>query len=162
MGESRAHVSEYYIHRLTLMTSEGTILASTAVGTADGSLEDLMSAFETGWSRFAGFGSGIEMYETEEHVILRVDVPGLDPKQLNVIIRNGTLCLGYEDQREWRDGNGEGSSRRYAAFRRSVTLPEGLDVSTAEAACKNGVLAIRIPWTPEARDRSRTIVVPVD
>jgi len=122
----------------------------------------LMSAFETGWSRFAGFGSGIEMYETEEHVILRVDVPGVDPKQLNVIIRNGILCLSYEDQREWRDGNGEGSSRRYAAFRRSVTLPEGLDVSTAEAACKNGVLAIRIPWTPEARDRSRTIVVPVD
>ncbi len=122
----------------------------------------LMSAFETGWSRFAGFGSGIEMYETEEHVIVRVDVPGVDPKQLNVMIRNGILCLSYEDQREWHDGNGDGSSRRYTAFRRSVALPEGLDVSTAEAACKNGVLAVRIPWTPEARDRSRTIVVSVD
>lgn len=122
----------------------------------------LMSAFETGWSRFAGLGSGIEMYETEEHVIIRVDVPGVDPKQLNVTIRNGILCLSYEDQREWHDGNGEGSSRRYAAFRRSVALPEGLDVSTAEAACKNGVLAVRIPWSPEARDRTRTIVVSVD
>jgi HSP20 family protein len=102
------------------------------------------------------------MYETEEHVILRVDVPGVDPKQLNVTIRNGILCLSYEDQREWHDGNGEGSNRRYAAFRRSVALPEGLDVSTAEAGCKNGVLAVRIPWSPEARDRSRTIVVSVD
>jgi HSP20 family protein len=122
----------------------------------------LMSPFETGWSRFAGGGSGIEMYETEEHVILRADVPGVDPKQLNVTIRNGILCLSYEDQREWRDGNGEGSSRCYAAFRRSVALPEGLDVSIAEAACRNGVLIVRIPWTPEARDRSRTIVVSVD
>ena len=122
----------------------------------------LMPAFETGWSRFAWVGSGIEMYETEEHLILRVDVPGVDPKQLNVTIRNGILCLTYADQREWHDGNGEGSSRHYAAFRRSVALPEGLDVSTAEAACKNGVLAVRIPWTPEARDRTRTVVVSVD
>lgn len=105
----------------------------------------LRSPLETGWSRFAGLGSGIEMYETDEHVILRADVPGVDPKQLNVMIRNGILCLSYEDQCEWHDGNGEGSSRRYTAFRRSVALPEGLEVSTAEAACKNGVLAIRIP-----------------
>lgn len=122
----------------------------------------LMSPLETGWSRFAGGGSGIEMYETDKHVILRADVPGLDPKQLNVTIRNGVLCLSYEDQREWRDENGEGSSRRYAAFRRSVALPEGLDVSMAEAACKNGVLAVRIPWTPEAKNRSHTISVSVD
>lgn len=122
----------------------------------------LMSPLETGWSRFAGFDSAIEMYETEEHVILRADVPGLDPKQLNVTIRNGILCLSYEDQREWRDGNGEGSSRRYAAFRRSVTLPDGIDVPRTEAACKQGVLVVRIPWTPEARDRSRRIVVSVE
>jgi HSP20 family protein len=122
----------------------------------------LMSPFETGWSRFAGLDSGIEMYETEEHVILRADIPGLDPKQLNVTIRNDILCLNYEEQREWHDGNGEESGRRYAAFRRSVALPDGLDASKAEAACKHGVLIVRIPWTPEAKDRSRTIVVSVD
>ncbi len=122
----------------------------------------LMSPFETGWSRFAGLDSGIEMYETEEYVILRADIPGVDPKQLNVTIRNGILCFNYEDQCEWIDGNGEGKTRRYASFRRSVALPEGLDVSMAEAACKHGVLAIRIPWTLKAKDRSRTIVVSVN
>lgn len=122
----------------------------------------LRSPLEMGWSRFAGVGSGIEMYETEEHVILRADVPGVDPKQLNVTIRNDILCLSYEDQREWYEGNGEGSGARYTAFRRSVALPDGLDVSKAEAACKNGVLAVRIPWTPVARNRSRTIDVSVD
>lgn len=122
----------------------------------------LMSPFETGWSHFAGAGSGIEMYETGEHVILRADVPGVDPKQLNVTIRNGILCLSYEDQREWRDGNGDGSGCRYTAFRRSVVLPDDLDISKAEAACKHGVLAVRIPWTHEARNRSRTIMVSVN
>lgn len=122
----------------------------------------LMSPFETGWSRFAGLDSGIEMYETEEHVVLRADIPGVDPKQLKVTIRNGILCINYEDRREWRDGNGDGGGYRYAAFRRSVALPDDLDISKAEAACRHGVLAVRIPWTPEARERSRTIVVPVE
>ncbi len=122
----------------------------------------LTSPFETGWSRFAGVGSGIEMDETEEDVILRAEVPGLDPKQLNVTIRNGMLHLSYEDQREWREKNGDGSSHRYAAFHRSVALPDGLDFSKAEAACRHGVLMVRIPWSPEARNRSRTITVSVD
>lgn len=122
----------------------------------------LMSPFETGWSRLAGVGSGIEMDETEDEMILRAEVPGLDPKQLNVTIRNGMLHLSYEDQREWREKNGDGSSRRYAAFHRSVALPDGLDFSKAEAACKHGVLIVRIPWSPEAKNRSRTIVVSVD
>lgn len=122
----------------------------------------LMSPFDTGWSRFAGGGSEIEMNETEEDVILRAEIPGLDPKRLNVTIRNGMLHMSYEDQREWPDRNGEGRSRRYAAFHRSVALPDGLDLSKAEAACKHGVLMVRIPWTSEARDRSRTIVVSVD
>ena len=122
----------------------------------------LMSPFETGWSRFTGGGAGIEMDETEERVILRADIPGLDPKQLNVTIRNGMLHVSYEDEREWRDGNGEGCGRRYTSFHRSVALPDGVDVTKAEAACKHGVLAIRIPWTPEARDRSRRIVVSVE
>lgn len=122
----------------------------------------LMSPFEMGWSHLSGSGSGIEMDETEDHMILRADVPGLDPKQLNVTVRNGMLSMSYEDQREWRDTNGDRSSRRYAAFHRSVALPEGLDLSNAEAACKHGVLVVRIPWSPEARNRARTITVSVE
>ena len=122
----------------------------------------LLSPFDTGWSRYAGGGSGIEMGETDEHVIVRVDVPGLEPKHLSVTFRNGMLHLSYEDQREWRERNGKGSGRRYAAFHQSVALPAGLDASKAEATCRHGVLMVRIPWTPEAKDRSHKIVVSVD
>ncbi|MCP9439679.1 MAG: Hsp20/alpha crystallin family protein [Nitrospira sp.] len=122
----------------------------------------LMSPFDTSWPRLTGGGSEIEMEETDEHVIIRVDVPGLDPKQLNVKIRNGLLHISYEDEREWREKDGAGFGRRYAAFHRTVGLPDGLDTSKTEATCKHGVLTVRIPWTPEAKNHARTIVVSVD
>ncbi|MFN3681347.1 MAG: Hsp20/alpha crystallin family protein [Nitrospira sp.] len=121
----------------------------------------LLSPFDTSWSRLAN-GSDMEMEETDEEVIIRLDVPGLDPKQLNVKIRNGLLHLSYEDEREWREKEGAGMARRYAAFHRSIALPDGLETSKAEASCKHGVLTIRIPWTREAKDRARTIIVSVD
>ncbi|MDH5640413.1 MAG: Hsp20/alpha crystallin family protein [Nitrospira sp.] len=121
----------------------------------------LMSPFETEWPRIVAGSSKVEIDETEEHVIIRADVPGLDPKQLNVTIRSGVLHLSYEDQREWREKNGERSSHRYAAFHRSMGLPDGLDTNKAEATCKHGVLIVRIPWTSEAKDRSRTIAISV-
>ena len=121
----------------------------------------LMSPFEAGWPRFGGGGPDVDIEETEEQVSIHADVPGLDPKRLNVTVRNGMLQMSYEDEREWRESNGAGSGRRYAAFHRSLALPEGIDASKAEATCKHGVLTVRIPWTPEAKNRSRRIEVSV-
>lgn len=119
----------------------------------------LMSPFETG---FAGAGQGLDMSETDEAVIIRAEVPGLDPKRLDVQIRSGVLQISYEQEHEWRDNGGQGAGRRYAAFHRSVALPEGVDTARAEAACKHGLLMVRIPWSEEAKERSRRIVVSVE
>jgi HSP20 family protein len=122
----------------------------------------LMSPFETGWPRLSGGSFGIDMEETEERVIIRAEVPGLDPKRLNVTVRNGMLQMSYENEEEWRQSNGVGSGRRYAAFHRSIALPEGVDASKAEATCKHGILTVRVPWTVEAKRQSRRIVVAVE
>lgn len=122
----------------------------------------LLSPFDPSWPRLTGSGSDLDMEETDEEVIIRLDVPGLDPQRLNVKIRNGLLHLSYEDEREWREKDGWGMAHRYAAFHRSIALPDGLETSKAEASCKHGVLTIRIPWTREARDRAHTIMVSVD
>ncbi len=120
----------------------------------------LMSPFETGWSRFAG-GPALDMEETDEDVLVRAEVPGLDPKHLNVTVRNGMLQITYEQEQEWRD-NGYGIGRRYAAFRRMIALPEGVDASKAEASCKHGVLLVRIPWSEAAKEGSRRILVSIE
>lgn len=119
----------------------------------------LMSPFETAWSPWSG--QGLEMDETEKDVIARVAVPGLDPKRLTVDIRNGMLHVGYEHQEEWRD-NGDRGRRRYAAFHRTVALPEGVDSSKAEAMCKHGLLTVRIPWRQEIKDGSRRISISIE
>ncbi|HKY72618.1 MAG TPA: Hsp20/alpha crystallin family protein [Nitrospira sp.] len=122
----------------------------------------LMSPFDTRWPSFGSAGPGVELDETNEHVIVRAEVPGLDPKHLQVEVRNGMLHVSYEHEAEWRANNGEASGRRYAAFHRTVALPEGVDDERAEATCKHGVLTIRIPWRREAIQRSHRLTVSVE
>lgn len=122
----------------------------------------LMSPFDTRWPTIGSIGPGLELDETDEHVIVRAEVPGLDPKHLQVEVRNGMLHVSYEQEAEWRPMNGEGRGRHYAAFHRTVALPEGVDDERAEATCKYGVLTIRIPWRREASQRSRRVTVSVE
>ena len=118
----------------------------------------LMAPFETMWSGLSGMRQGVELSDTEHEVIARVEVPGLDPKRINVEVRQGQLSIGYEQEQEW-EGNG---GRRYAAFHRTIGLPDGLDTTRAEATCKHGLLTVRIPWSREARDRAHRVSVSVE
>jgi HSP20 family protein len=72
------------------------------------------------------------------------------------------LHVSYEHEAEWRPNNGEGSGRRYAAFHRTVALPEGVDDERAEATCKHGLLTVRLPWRREAGQRSHRLTVLVE
>jgi HSP20 family protein len=119
----------------------------------------LTAPFEAMWSGGATRRHGVEMTDTEDEVIAQVEVPGLDPKRMNVEVRNGYLHIGYEQEQEW---HGNGNGRRHAAFHRSIALPDGIDASQAEASCKHGLLTVRIPWSREARDRAHRIDVSVD
>ncbi len=60
----------------------------------------LMAPFESMWSVPSTRRYGIKMTDTEDEVIARVEVPGLDPKRINVEVRNGYLHVGYEQERE--------------------------------------------------------------
>jgi HSP20 family protein len=122
----------------------------------------LMSPFDMRWPSLGSTGPGLELDETNEHVTVRAEVPGLDPKHLHVEVRNGMLHVSYEHEAEWRPNNGEGSGRRYAAFHRTVALPDGVDDERAEASCKHGVLTVRIPWRAEASQRSHRVTVSVE
>lgn len=122
----------------------------------------LFTPFETDWTTSRGWGNGIDIDETDRGVVVRIEVPGLDPSHLEVTARQGMLDVRYERQEEWREGNGGGTGRRYAAFHRTIALPDGLDTARAEAVCKHGLLTVQIPWTQEAKDRARRIVVSVE
>jgi HSP20 family protein len=107
------------------------------------------------------WGAEEEVVETSEGIVVRMAVPGIDPRDLQVTVRDGALHIEVEKDEEWgqRDDNWHGY--RYGLFHRMVSLPEGLDVSEATATSKHGLMTVHIPWTPEAKQRSRRITVHV-
>lgn len=121
----------------------------------------LASAFDTEWQwpSTRRWAPDIDLEETDDEVIVRAEVPGLDPKKLDISIRDDMLQMRYEQ--EERRENGGYAEHRYGSFSRTISLPDGLETSEAKASCKHGLLTIRIPWTREAKERTRRIPITV-
>ena len=89
---------------------------------------------------------GMAVEEKDGEVVVRIDVPGFDPKELELLLRDTTLIVRGE-HREVKDGE---VVRR---IERMVTLPAGIDPAEVEAMCRNGVMEVRVPRMPEAMPR---------
>ena len=93
-----------------------------------------------------GEGMGVAVEEKDGEVVVRIDVPGFDPKELELMIRDTNLIVRGE-HKEVKDGE---VVRR---IERVVSLPSGIDPAKIEALCRNGVMEIRVPRIPEAMPR---------
>lgn len=90
----------------------------------------------------------------QNDVVLRFDVPGVDPDSIEVTVDRGVLTVSA--RREETYGEDERlfvRERPMGAFTRRVYLPEHLDADAIEAAYENGVLAVRIPVLETAKPR---------
>ena len=95
----------------------------------------------------------LDVDETDDELILRFEVPGLDPKDLEVTVRSGMLQIRAE-QKDEEPLNG-GYAQRYGSVLRTLALPEGLDTDAAKATCRHGLLVVRVPRAQEAKERVR-------
>ena len=104
----------------------------------------------------AHFGGGlanwpaVDMAEDEKSVTLRVDVPGLDEKDLDVEVSGNLLSIRGSRQDEW-DENKHGVRRRErisGSFARTLTLPSYVDAQKIEARYDKGTLHITVPKVP--------------
>ncbi len=93
-----------------------------------------------------------DVREREDEVVVSLDVPGLDAKDLSLVISPQGLIVRGE-RAEARDGE-----RRYAAFVRTIPLPPSIDLDAAEARVRHGVLTVRFPKA-HAGNGSRRIPV---
>jgi len=81
--------------------------------------------------------------DRDDHLLITVELPGLDPNDVQVECRNDTLIIrGERHQEEQAEGEQHGS---YASFYRQLPLPPDVDVDRAEASFKNGLLRLRFP-----------------
>lgn len=99
----------------------------------------------------------VETFAKDGAVQVRCDVPGVDPKDIDVSLEGDTLTIRGERKVEQ-----ERSTYRevaYGRFERSLTVPEGLDAEKITARYENGVLHVILPVQPAALPRKVTVQV---
>ncbi len=93
---------------------------------------------------------GLEMEEGEKEVVVRAEVPGFEPNEIEVTLRNNLLTIRAEHR---EPGEGEAAERRHARLERTVLLPTGIVPESIEARYRNGVLEVHVPRAPEVLPR---------
>jgi HSP20 family protein len=95
----------------------------------------------------------MDLLETEDHLVLRGDMPGMTEDDVNIEIKDNVLTVSGERKAQHED-QGEGYhrvERAFGSFSRSLTLPHGVDAEQVEANFDNGVLEVQIPKPAEAK-----------
>jgi HSP20 family protein len=98
----------------------------------------------------------VDVYETDQEVVLKAELPGVDPKDVDVRVEEGTLYLKGERklEKETKEEGYQRVERCYGSFMRSFPLPAGVDADKATAEYKNGVLTLTLPKREEAKPRT--------
>jgi HSP20 family protein len=103
----------------------------------------------------------VDIYENENELVLKADIPEIDPKNVGIQIENGTLTLKGERKFE-EQKNGKGYhriERGYGTFVRAFTLPDTVDAEKVKADYKNGVLSVKLPKKEVAKPRTVNVEV---
>jgi HSP20 family protein len=95
----------------------------------------------------------VDIYEDEHNIILKIEVPGIDEKDIDVRIQNNTLTVHDERKikKEEKEENFRRVERQYGSFTRSFTLPSSVDPGQVSARCDKGVLNINLAKKAEAK-----------
>ena len=97
----------------------------------------------------------VDIYEDEHNIILKIEVPGIDEKDIDVSIQNNTLIVRGERkiEKEEKEENFRRVERQYGGFTRSFTLPSTVDPGQVSAQCDKGVLKISLAKKAEAKPK---------
>jgi len=95
----------------------------------------------------------VDIYETENELVMTAEVPGIDEKDIEIKIEDNTLTLRGERkfEKDTREENYHRLERSYGSFYRAFTLPGSIDPEKIHAECENGILKISMPKRLEAK-----------
>jgi len=103
----------------------------------------------------ASFVPAVDVYEDEKKVVLKLEVPGIEEKDLDVSVENNTLTVRGERkfEKEEKEENFHRIERRYGSFYRAFTLPSTVDTENIAAKYEAGVLKLELKKKPEAQPK---------
>lgn len=118
---------------------------------------------ESFWRRDFGFNvtPAIDIVEKDKAFEVTAELPGLDVKDIDIQLANGTLTIKGEkqEQKEEKTKDRYVSERRYGSFRRSLQVPGSVDADKIEASYKSGILTVTLPKSPEAQKSQKAIPI---
>ena len=101
------------------------------------------------------FAPPVDIYEDEHNITLKMEVPGIDEKDIDVRIENTTLTVHGERkiEKEEKEENFRRIERQYGSFTRSFTLPSAVDTGQVSANYDKGMLKISLAKKAEAKPK---------
>ena len=93
----------------------------------------------------------VDVSENEKELRLEIELPGINPNEVELTAENGVLTIRGEKRSERKEGDEESRyhmvERSYGSFMRSFQLPQGLDQTKIQASYNNGILSVHLPKT---------------
>jgi HSP20 family protein len=150
-------------------------IALTRAGAADpfGMLRqmtrDFDRMFDEGAFRFPFFGKmsqapwtpGIDVFEKDNALVTKIDLPGMKKEDIKVEIADGYLAISGERKTEAEEKKDDyyRCEREYGRFYRSVPLPDGAKAEDIKATFADGVLEVSVPLPPKAVAKPQTVKI---
>jgi HSP20 family protein len=95
----------------------------------------------------------LDVSETKEAFTIKVEIPGIEPKDIELSLQGDVLMIKGEkkQEKEEKDEHYYRAERAYGSFARTVRLPAAVDASRVAATFKHGLLMVKLPKTPAAK-----------
>jgi len=101
------------------------------------------------------FVPAVDVYEDEHNIVLKLEVPGIEQKNVDIRMENSTLTVRGERrfEKEEKEENFHRIERRYGSFSRSFTLPNTVDAENVSAEYVDGILKVTLAKRSETKPR---------
>jgi HSP20 family protein len=112
------------------------------------------SSFGRAGQLFTGWSPALDLYESGDHFVAVVELPGMRKQGIDISLHDGTLTISGERKRESNNGKTAQRTERYVGtFRRSIGLPTRVDPSKVNATYEDGILKVTLPKAEEAKPK---------
>jgi len=115
----------------------------------------------TPYERMRPITPAVDVWETDQDVKIRADLPGVEPENLEIYTTEDSLTFRAEKkhEEEARERGFYRTERRFGRYERSISLPAAVKPDQAKASFKNGVLEITLPKSEEEKERMKRVPI---
>jgi len=114
---------------------------------------------QAGNSALTTWAPAVDIYETENELVLKADLPDIEEKDLDVRVENHMLSIRGERKFEEKEDDYLRVERSYGSFSRTFSLPATVNAEAIQATYTNGVLTVELPKRAESKPKQVKVSV---